>query len=197
MTLEGLLLQDPAFSPVLPRPTKPSTDRLLCGVVPRTRGGVGAQTQGWGGGPGALGQVRMIRSRRSGCSPTTKNARGGLGLQTGAAARPPEACPWQGRLLNKTLFNSWHLLAASSPGHGGARLVLGSSEAPARLGLGQGRGEKPAVKGRAEEDEGPGRRGAPAPHVLQVSIRGYRAVTRTSYKRKLTRCRGLPWWLCG
>ena len=114
--------------------------------------GWGAQTQGWEGGPGALGQVRMIRRRRSGCSPTTKNARGGLGLQTGPAARPPEACPWQGRLLNKTLFNSWHLLAASSPGHGGACLVLGSSEAPARLGLGQGRGEKPAVKGRAEED---------------------------------------------
>lgn len=52
MTLEGLLLQDPAFSPVLPLPTKPSPDRLLCDVVPRTRGAQtwvwGAQTQGVG-----------------------------------------------------------------------------------------------------------------------------------------------------
>lgn len=49
MTLEGLLLQDFAFSLVLPRPTKPSTDRLLCGVVPRTRGGVGGTDPGLGG----------------------------------------------------------------------------------------------------------------------------------------------------
>ena len=113
---------------------------------------MGGTDPGLGGGPGALGQVCMTRSGRNGCSLTTKNAQGGLGLKTGAAARPSESCPCQGRLLNKTLFNSWHLLAASSPGHGGARPVLGSSEVPARLGLGQGRGEKLAVKGRVEED---------------------------------------------
>lgn len=81
-----------------------------------------------------------------------QECQGGLGLKTGAASRPSEACPCQGWLLNKTLFNSWHLLAAGSPGHGGAHPVLGSSEVPARLGLGQGQGEKLAVKGRAEED---------------------------------------------
>lgn len=74
MTLEGLLLQDFAFS--LSSPPHGQAQTGSCAVsFPGLAVGWGAQTPRVGGGPGALGQVRMIRSRRSGCSPTTKNAR--------------------------------------------------------------------------------------------------------------------------